>query len=213
MKYIFIHGLGQNSSSWDKTLSFMKNKNDFLCLDLLTLLNNNSDNTYEKLYEVFSEYCNNISEPLNLCGLSLGGILALNYALDNPEKVKSLILIGTQDKMPKNLLKIQYYVFKLAPESIFGNKGFNKNQILQLMKSMMDLNFRENLKSISCATLIISGEKDNPNKKAAMSLTDNIQNANLIIIKNSGHEVNIDNPESLAFEIEKFYENIVGLIW
>ena len=33
---------------------------------------------------------------LNLCGLSLGAVLALNYAIDFPKKVNSLILIAPQ---------------------------------------------------------------------------------------------------------------------
>ena len=35
-----------------------------------------------------------------LCGLSLGGVLALNYAIEHPEKIKGMVLIATQYKMP-----------------------------------------------------------------------------------------------------------------
>lgn len=38
------------------------------------------DVSYRNLYNSFCEYCENTSQPLDLCGLSLGGVLALNYA-------------------------------------------------------------------------------------------------------------------------------------
>ncbi|MGO4928740.1 alpha/beta fold hydrolase [Fundicoccus sp. Sow4_F4] len=48
-------------------------------------------------------------------GISLGGTLALNYAVDFPEAVDSLTLINTQFKMPKVLLSLQNIFFKFIP--------------------------------------------------------------------------------------------------
>ena len=42
--------------------------------------------TYDNLYAAFSDYCNQYDEPIDLCGLSLGGVLALNYAIQYPKK-------------------------------------------------------------------------------------------------------------------------------
>ena len=46
--------------------------------------------------------------------------------------------------------------------------------------------------------LILCGEKDNVNKKAAIKLAEKLPNAKFATIENSGHEVNIDNPQGLA---------------
>ena len=48
--------------------------------------------TYANLSACFAEYCNKIGEPVHLCGISLGGMLALSYALDFPEKDKNPFL-------------------------------------------------------------------------------------------------------------------------
>ena len=37
-----------------------------------------------------------IEEDICLCGLSLGGVLALNYAIEHPGKIKVLVLIARQ---------------------------------------------------------------------------------------------------------------------
>ncbi len=176
-----------------------------VCPDLFALLNN-KEVTYANLYHAFSEYCNNISEPLNLCGLSLGGILALNYAIEYPSRVQSLVLIGAQYKMPKTLFKLQNIIFRLMPESTFKKMGFQKKNIIQLTNSMIDLDFSKNLKSVSCNTLIICGEKDRANKKAAKSLAENIPGAKFQLLVNASHEVNKETPKKLAAELERFYQ-------
>ncbi|MFR5555446.1 MAG: alpha/beta fold hydrolase [Coprococcus sp.] len=64
---------------------------------------------------------------MHLCGLSLGGILALQYALEHPQKVASVVLIGTQYTMPKRLreiLKNHIDMFRISlPRSVFQNMG------------------------------------------------------------------------------------------
>ena len=50
---------------------------------------------YDTLYRTLETYCEQFEEPLNICGLSLGGILAMQYAIEHPEKMNSLVLIGT----------------------------------------------------------------------------------------------------------------------
>ena len=123
-KRIFVHGSGHKAASWDETISYMENSGDALRPDLSALLNG-KEATYVNLSACFAEYCNKIGEPVHLCGISLGGMLALSYALDFPEKVKTLVLIGTPHKVPKMLFGIQNVIFKLLPK----NSAFRRNCI------------------------------------------------------------------------------------
>lgn len=195
--YVFIHGLGQNASSWDKTISKISKLSRVYCPDLFTILNH-KDSTYENLYHAFSNYCHNIAGELNLCGLSLGAILALNYAIDYPEKVQSIVLIGAQYKMPKMLLKLQNVIFRIMPKRFFTTMGFEKKNILKLTNSLIELDFTNELKNITIPTTIICGEKDNANKKAANGLNDCLPNTKFYLLKNTGHEINVEAPEQLA---------------
>ncbi|RVU54064.1 alpha/beta fold hydrolase [Anaerosphaera multitolerans] len=197
---VFIHGLGQSSKVWDKTTSSIKK---VYCPDLAFLLKNKEVN-WKNLYSSLTEDLKKLPPPLNLCGLSLGGVLALNYALDFPTEVNSLILIGTQYKMPKNLLLFQNVIFKLLPNSAFNNMGFEKNDIIKLTRSMINLDFSKELISISCPSLILCGEKDRVNLKASEKLSKNISNSTFKIVRDSVHEVNKDNPEELSILIKEF---------
>mgnify|MGYP004553419333 CR=1 FL=1 len=134
--------------------------------------------------------------------LSLGAVLALNYAIDFPDKVSSLILIAPQYNMPKFLLKVQNMLFKFMPESKFKDIGLKKKDFITLTNSMMDINFTNSLNNVNCPAVIICGEKDNVNKKAAIKLARELPNAKLSTIVNSGHEVNVDNPQGLAHAME-----------
>lgn len=197
MKKILIHGSGHKATSWNKTIEYMKENKDIVCPDLSSILNG-KEASYTNLYSSFIQYCNNINEKIDLCGLSLGGILALNYAMDFPEKVNSLVLIGTPYKVPKIMFSIQNMIFRFLPKSIFVNMAFDKKDTFILGNTMKELDFSNSLQKVKCPTLIICGEEDNANIKSADYLSKNIKNAELKIITNTGHIVNEENPRELS---------------
>ena len=157
------------------------------------------------MYSAFCDYCNHFAEPLNLCGLSLGAVLALNYAIDFPQRVKSLILIAPQYNMPKFLLKVQNVLFKFMPKSQFKDIGLTKRDFITLTNSMADMDFTSGLENVSCPVLVLCGEKDNVNKKAAIKIARKISRARFSTIENSGHEVNIDNPKGVAMAMKSYW--------
>lgn len=203
MQQIFVHGLGQKPSSWDKTIENLKVNSNCSCPDLSEMLQSGETN-YANLYVKFSEYCGGFSEPIALCGLSLGAVLALHYGIEHPGKVKSLALIAAQYKMPKALLAFQNIMFHFMPDSRFQGIGFGKKQFIQLSKSMMKLDYSAELNKISCPVLVICGEKDSANMKAARELSERVPQAEFCIIENAGHAVNADAPEQLAKVLDGF---------
>jgi len=69
---------------------------------------------------------------------------------------------------------------------------------------MSDLDFGGKLKNITCPVLILCGDKDHANKKAAKNLAANIPQASLQFIEKAGHEVNAASPKELAALLMKF---------
>ncbi|EOS34655.1 hypothetical protein C804_01488 [Lachnospiraceae bacterium A4] len=203
MKIIFLHGLGQTAAVWKPTLQVMTSQTDCLCPNLPDWLINQTP-SYETLYSSLEKYALQYDEPLNLCGLSLGGILALNFAIDHPNTVHSLSLIGTQYTMPKHLLQLQNVIFHLIPASKFQEMGFQKTAFIRLCKSMIDLDFTHHLHKITCPVLILCGARDRANKPSALQLKEQLPTAKLSIIRNAGHEVNIDAPAELGHIINDF---------
>ncbi|MEH7125602.1 alpha/beta hydrolase [Bacillus sp. JJ1773] len=203
MRYIFVHGLGQSSSSWEKTISYMGDTTQISNPDLFNLLKD-KEPTYNNLYTAFSEYIEEYSEPVVLIGPSLGAVVALNYTIDHPSRVDSLVLIAPQYKMPKMLLKVQNIIFRLMPESPFQKLGSSKNDFIILSNSMMELDFSNDLKKVQCNTLVLCGENDKANKRASEKLADQIATAEIRTIMGVGHEINMEAPENLASILNDF---------
>ena len=201
---IFVHGSGHKATSWEKTISYMTNNEDIVCPNLSSILEG-KEASYENLYSSFVKYCNEFDGQIHLCGLSLGGILALNFALDFPQKVKTLVLIGTPYKVPKVAISFQNIIFRFLPKSIFETMAFDKKNTFALGDTMKNLDFSDRVKNIKCPTLILCGKKDSANMESADYLSQNIRSAELKIIENTGHVVNEENPKALADILNEYY--------
>lgn len=91
MKNILIHGLGQNNRDWDTIKTVLEARGiSSIAPDLFDLARGRKLD-YPTVYQAFSELCESYKDKLNLCGLSLGGLLALNYAIQYPKKINSLV--------------------------------------------------------------------------------------------------------------------------
>ena len=198
---------GQNADSWNQVTRAAEELDNSVCVDLAKMVKGNKV-TYSTLYSTFSEMCDSENEGITLCGLSLGGVLALNYAIDHPQKVKALVLIAAQYKMPVRLLKLQNALFRFMPQSMFQQTGFGKLDFISLCSTMAELDFSDSLSQISCPALVVCGEKDKANKKASIELADILKCSQFKEISETGHEVNLESPEKLASLLREFYKSI-----
>ncbi|MGL5977668.1 MAG: alpha/beta fold hydrolase [Erysipelotrichaceae bacterium] len=200
---VLVHGLGQTKASWDRVCSYLP-EDEVECVDLIALLEAKPA-CYQNLYDAFQLYCNKIPTPLHLCGLSLGGLLALQYSIEFPERVASLTLIGTQYRMPKTILKLQNIVFRLIPAQQFSSMGFSKQDFLTLCASLYEVDFKAQLHNVQTPTLVLCGSKDHANKKAATQISKQLPNASYFSIPQAKHEVNNSHPQQLATLLSNFW--------
>ncbi len=206
MTRIFVHGLGQTPQSWQQTLNCMPEEPSY-CPDLSKLIDGQTAADYPALYASFCAWCDRLPGPQDLCGLSLGAVLALHRAISFPQKVRSLALIGAQFEMPGMLLGVQSAIFHLMPQKAFSGMGFSKQSVIALTRSMRRLSLREGIPKLACPALILCGEKDHINQRAAQQLKKQLPSAKYVLIPNAGHEVNLDAPQALATELMHFYRS------
>lgn len=204
MKKILIHGSGHKADSWRQTVSHMAGGEDILCPELSVLLRGRPA-SFENLSAGFAEYCGRLDGPLHLCGLSLGGILALDYALRFPERMATLALIGTPDRIPRLAFALQNLVFRLLPRSAFASMAFDKRDTFALGGSMAGLDLGSRAEEVRCPALVLCGEKDRANLPAARRLAETIPGAELRVLPGAGHVVNEEAPAELARLLDGFY--------
>ncbi len=133
-------------------------------------------------------------------------------SIDRKRKFKNKLGFATKSEAKQaGIIAYNEYLntghsFKFLPQSIFDNMAFNKKDTFILGKSMKELDFSNKVQKIKCPTLIVCGEKDSANIKSAYYLSENIKNAKLKIIENTGHVVNEEKPQILAKVLEQLYK-------
>ena len=200
MKTIILHGLGQTAKDWDAVIRRTA-LTDVDCPDLFDLIQGKP--TYPQLQAGLEKRYANMTGPFRICGLSLGAILALEFAIRHRDKVESLILIGVQYRSPDLLLSIQNLIFRCMPQRLFLDIGITKEDMICLTNSMRGLDFTNKLSEVNCPVTILCGEKDRANLKAAKKLVGRLPQAELQIVKGAGHEVNKDAPEAVAAILDR----------
>ena len=207
MPYLFLHGLGQTPAAWQDTLAYLNSCDDICCPDLAEFLTQ-KPGQWNNLYTSFCQYAQQFRTPLHLCGLSLGAVLALQYAAEYPRNVQSLVLIAPQYKMPKALLRFQSALFRLMPAASFRDTGLQKEDFLSLTSSMIDIDLTENLDKINCPVLVLCGEKDKANRRTGQQLSELLPYGKFLTIPNAGHELTVDAPHILGAQLTTFYRSL-----
>ena len=201
MKTIILHGLGQTPASWNKVISRLGGGT--VCLDLFAPL---TDVSFPALYDSLSGFLDSQSEPFDLCGLSLGAVAALKYAVERPGKVSRLALIAAQYKTSKALIALQDLMFRFMPEKNFEDVGLSKADFIKLCRSTAEVDLSGELGKVDCPVLLLCGSEDKVNLKASERLEKLLRNAKLKVIENAGHELNSDAPEALADTLTEFFK-------
>ena len=70
-------------------------------------------------------------------------------------------------------------------------------------------NIKNGLDKINCKSLILCGSKDKANMKSAKQISQSIRKSEFKIVKDSSHEVNVDNPKELAHIIYNFWKEFL----
>lgn len=203
MKIVFLHGLGQRAADWDLVASQFPNTD---CPDLFKTAGEKLN--YAAILSSLEERYEHEKESLCLCGLSLGGMLALDYALRHGDRVAAMVLLGARDRTPRLLMDIQDLLFRCMSDKAFASMGMKKEQVRDLTRSMKNLDFTDRLSTIHCPVTVACGEKDYPNLAAARRLAKDLPNARLYVVPHAGHELNTDAPDTVAEIVRESFDRL-----
>ncbi|MDR2195824.1 MAG: pimeloyl-ACP methyl ester esterase BioH [Gallionellaceae bacterium] len=90
---VLIHGWGMHSGMWDIILPALKRQGHVHCVDLPGHGKNISARfTLDSIVNTLAE---TFTEPINVCGWSLGGEIALHWAQRFPQQIRKLILVAS----------------------------------------------------------------------------------------------------------------------
>lgn len=195
MKTVLLHGLGQTAKDWKEVVRQLSISD----VDHPELFSSADDEiSYLTILSDLEQRYSEVKEPLRICGLSLGALLAIDFAIRHEEKVASLVLIGARYKVPSLLIDLQNLIFHCMPNKAFESMGLSKSSTIKLTRSMRSLDLTSQLNSIRCPVTILCGKKDAANLKASKQLKELLPQATLRIVPNAGHELDRDAPNTIA---------------
>lgn len=226
---LIIHGWGGNSDFWiDVQKELSKNGFKVFTFDLPGFGKTKEPNSIWEVkdYENFViEFIrkNNLDQ-FYLIGHSFGGKISIKLASKNILNIKKMILcapsgIKVNLGIKTNIILFFVNIGKIIPFSFFKNflkkilyflirkRDYAKatSKMREIMKNAIKEEITPLLKDIKVETLLIWGKNDRmvPLKYANI-FKEGIRNSSLVVIENSGHSPNKDNPIKLSKEIIKF---------
>lgn len=203
---VFLHGLGETSDAWDAQREALPPGFESVAVDLFrdTSLGGAEFTLAGAASLVVSELDRLGIERAHLCGLSLGAMVALQFVLDYPERVRSLTLAAGQVKPPRVLMSIQSAVMRLLPSLVFAKQGVSKGAMLAVLSAVSRTDFTDRLAEVAVPTLVLCGSKDHPNLPAAHALAEGISDAVLQILPGAGHQSHIQSSDEFAHALGGF---------
>lgn len=163
-------------------------------------------------------------EEATVIGISMGGTLALQLALDHPHLVNSLVLVNTFASLRPDRLGVWFYFFlrfilvhtmglptqaKAVAQRIFpapeqaAMRQVLIEQICQAdprgyraaMRALALFDVAKRLGEIRCPTLVITGENDTTvSPKIQSILAEKIPTARQVVIPGAGHAASVEQP-------------------
>jgi 3-oxoadipate enol-lactonase len=234
-----LHGLGANSQSWlFQTHPLHQAGFRTIAPDAPGF----GQSTYAGGRATLDLFCSPIAslvknlgiDPFIVVGISMGGAIALQLALDHPERISRLILVNTFARLNvTNPLILPYFAVRFILINTLGlqtqakavakhifpypdQEIFRQGLIEQIsqadpyayraaMRALARYDVRDRLKEIQCPTFVITGDRDTTVPlEIQRYLAQNIIGARQVIIKDAGHAVTIEQPEQFNQVLVEF---------
>jgi 3-oxoadipate enol-lactonase len=225
---IFLHGLGTGARAWQPQMDALSDAFHLLALyqpgyhtapGPFTL-----DRAVQEIDAVFDRY--DLAQA-HLCGLSLGTMVALAFALHDPERVSSLMLCGgfarlSEDARTQTLAGgvwmretpnevVRSGITSAVPETYRHDALEDLAEVTgadlaSITEQVAQFDVLDRLPEIGIPTLVLCGDRDEPNLPFCREIAEHIPGARLEIIPDAGHVANLDNPEAFTKAMRRFLE-------
>lgn len=234
---VFIHGLSDNLLYWEFLATHLKDEYQIIRVDLRGHGESElgSDEITVDLYA--KDLLNVLNElnvdRVNIIGFSLGGAIALDFAIKYPKKVYSLVLMSSFSRADDYLSQIfkqfkstlnngfkDFYDFMLpkvlCPQVIEDNKeelellreisSQNANVEAYIMAADAGLTFdvEDKLSLIDVPTLILAGKYDEiTSPDIQKNMQEKIKGSRIIILENAKHNLLVGKNNEKILNILK----------
>lgn len=209
---VFIHGVGLESGSWHYQTAYFSKRYQVIAYDIrghgrseLKEESYSIDDCVEDLRQLFDHLG---VQQACLAGQSMGGNIALSFALDYPDRVNALILTGS------NASLVLESVVNSSKAALAKLERSQETDIAMRYKRSIEANFTRpdlsgRISEITKPVLIIVGDRDKttpPYLSEAMHIR--IANSQMVVIPNCGHKCQEERADTFNSIISGFLQRV-----
>ena len=171
--------------------------------------------------------------PAHVVGISMGGMIAFQLAVNNPELVKSLVIVNSSPEYIVQTLKQRIQVWqrflivkllgmrkmgkvlsqRLFPEAeqealrnVFVERWAENDPLAyrEAMKAIIGWSVADRIEAINCPMLVIGSEQDYTSVAEKKAYVERIAQAKLLVIEDSRHALPLEKPDVFNAALEEF---------
>lgn len=234
---LLIHGLGSSARDWERQIPYFSKNYRVITYDVRG--HGQTDKPAGPYgIPLFAQDTAEFMKILNIesahvVGISMGGMIALQLAVNAPERIRSLVVVNTgaelivrsfreflmvlQRKLIVRLLGMQKMGEILSgrlfpdPEHEELRKIFvehwaenDPRAYRDSMQGLLGWSVTDKLGFIPCPTLIVSADNDYTPVEVKEAIVAKMPNAKLVVIPNSHHAVPVERPEEFNRIVGEF---------
>ena len=225
-----LHSLGWNAEMWAPQLSAWTDLRRVIRVDLPGHGQSTAASKPDSIATLAADAVAILDrlgvERFDVCGLSLGGQVALQIASDHPNRVRSLVacataarignpevwnarisqvskagMAGVVDQVVEQFFSVDFRVRSPADikEARAAVLATNPDGYIGCCEALRNADLSAGLARIEAPALLLAGEKDVSTPESVMrNLSDQLPKSRLVVLPNVGHILNREAPRSVA---------------
>lgn len=226
---VLVHGLGSSARDWEYQVPVFAEHYQVITLDLRGHGLSERPRERYSIKGFTADLCALLdfleTGPVHFVGLSMGGMIGFQLAVDRPDLLRSLCIVNSGPEVKVRSAGDYWQWFKRwsvarllsmrtigkalgkslfpKPEQASLRKemqerwaGNDKHAYLASFNAIVNWGVREHLPGIRCPTLIVSADHDYTPVALKQEYCEELPLARLVVIEDSRHATPLDQPEA-----------------
>jgi 3-oxoadipate enol-lactonase len=233
---VFIHGLGSSTRDWEAQVPEFSRSFQVITFDLRG--HGQSDKPVGPYdMAMFAADLADLLQTLgigaaHIVGVSLGGAVAFQFALDDPERVKTLTIVNSgptlgdpaeaQQKIERRVGIVQQLGMRAMDQALSANLFLRPEQAslretfverwaendpaayVEATRSLLGWDVTDRLGALECPTLVLAADQDYSSVALKEAYVKRIPNAQLVVMADAHHAVPMEHPEQFNSVLRRF---------
>lgn len=240
---LFIHGLGSSGRDWQEQVDHFSRACQTITVDVRGHGRSGKPPGPYSVGQFAADIASLIEflgvAPLHLVGISMGGMIAFQLAVDSPALLRSLVIVNSGPEMIlpgfkgrlqlwQRLLIVRLLGMRKMGE-VLGPRLFPKPEQENLrvmfvqrwaendsraysaaMKALVGWSVAGQIKDIRCPTLVLAADQDYTPVAAKEAYVRQIPGAKLVVIEDSRHALPAERPEAFNQALQAFLAELAS---